>query len=97
MSQIEINKDEVNAAISEFESAISTYESALRAYANVASNLDGQNSDFVNQMKSMVSKLAEDNSEEIGNALLGYKNKVKAVVDGFDEKDVSMANELSKQ
>ena len=67
MAQIEINKDEVLSAINVFNAAISEFESATDVFMDAAGNLDGQNSDFVNQMKSMVDDLTKLVNKEVSS------------------------------
>ena len=94
MAQIEINKEELYSAISAFEAAISTYENATDKYICAVSNLDVQNSDFVNQMKSMAEDISKLASKELTKELNNYLDDVKKVVDEFARKDDELAKEI---
>ena len=96
MAQIEINKDEVLSAINVFNAAISEFESATDVFMDAAGNLDGQNSDFVNQMKSMVDDLTKLVNKEVPSKVTGYRDAVKGVVEGMNEADEQAAREVSK-
>ncbi|MBE5934405.1 MAG: hypothetical protein E7262_01260 [Lachnospiraceae bacterium] len=95
MAQIEVNKNELYSAINTFNTAISAFESAAADYKSVSDALDGQNSDFVNQMKSMVKTLTEMGSDKLTKELQTYSDNVKGFVDGFSESDDYLANQVS--
>ena len=96
MAQIEINKDEVLSALNVFDAAISEFESATNLFMNAAGNLEGQNSDFVNQMKSMARDLNEMATTEVSKVITDYRDAVKGVVDGMNEADEKAASDVRK-
>ena len=94
MGKIKINSSETKSAISVFASAIESYRTASNNFASVAGNIDGMNSDFCNQMKTVVSKIEKSAGNDVINALEGYKNKVQSLVDGFEEVDESLSKSI---
>ena len=95
MGKIQINSDEVRKAISTFANAIAEYRTASANFASVAGSIDGMNSDFCNQMKTVVSKIEKSAGNDVIEALEGYKNQVQSVVDGFEEVDEALSKSIN--
>lgn len=92
MSEIEINKEDLYAAISTFTSAIDSFENDVNTFEKLAANLDGQNSNFVNEIKKLLGDLKDHNSKNLKEQLNQYRDNVKMVVDGFTDEDEGLAN-----
>jgi ribosomal protein S20 len=94
MGKIKINSSETKNAISVFASAIESYRTASNNFASVAGNIDGMNSDFCNQMKSVVAEIEKTANKDIIAALEGYRDKVQSLVDGFEEVDEALSKSI---
>ena len=94
MSEIEINKDELTKAISTFRSAIETYETAATSYLTAAAKIDGQSSNFINQMKVWLEYNADTGAKELIESLNTYVDAVQNVVDGFTASDEELSRSL---
>lgn len=94
MSEIEINKDDLNKAISTFGKKIENFETASDTFDRLGDNLDGQNSNFVNQMKASLEGFSKMNVKYLNKMVNKYKTNVKTVVDGFTDEENQLVNNL---
>lgn len=94
MSEIEINKDDLNKAVATFGSAIDNLETASDTFDKLGDNLAGQSSNFINQMKRNLDGFSDNNVKTLKDMVNKYKSGVETVVKGFTDEENQLVNDL---
>ena len=97
MAEIEINVDEIKKATAVFDKAMDEYKAAIETYASAVGGIDDMNSDYVNQLKSLLKDMSVTVSKNMTNTLTNYRDGVEAVVEGFEETEQTLIGKLFYQ
>lgn len=94
MSQIEVNVDELKAAIASFQIELGNYKSVAENYKSTVGKFSDMNSNFCNEMKQVLEEIQTNSVDDIVLEIENYIKTIQSTVDEFNRVDEEGAESI---